>query len=275
MPRWPRSTSRVRPPVWRARWKRRLSACRWRNTSSAILRTARCVTLANRNSRSSVNTVVDSAQQRRRRRAAPAARRAARPSPVERVDDALHHQRHADVGELRRDQAGERGDDPALVLPEVGQQLADRRPVAAPRARHAAVDEAGAAEDVLWPRMGECRRRSVVPRARRPRRRRFYRAPGYVPRRVDSTSAASPCRGRRACAGGRATTRCRRSRGSPSRRARCRTRPTTAPCASGERAAQCCGPTRRAPVCDHLQQLDAQVLRRTPGRARTGWPRAT
>ena len=55
MPRVPRSTSRVSPPVWRARWKRSDSACRWRNTLSAIVRTARCVTLANRNSRSSVN----------------------------------------------------------------------------------------------------------------------------------------------------------------------------------------------------------------------------
>ena len=60
IPRWPRSTSRVRPPVWRARWKRSDSACRWRKVSSAIVRTERCVTLANRYSRSSVNAVVDS-----------------------------------------------------------------------------------------------------------------------------------------------------------------------------------------------------------------------
>ena len=60
IPRCPRSTSRVSPPVCRERWKRRLSACRCRNTFSAILRTARCVTLANRNSRSSVKNVVDS-----------------------------------------------------------------------------------------------------------------------------------------------------------------------------------------------------------------------
>jgi hypothetical protein len=59
IPRVPRSTSRVSPPVCRARWKRSDSACRWRKTSSAIVRTARCVAFANRNSRSSVNAVVD------------------------------------------------------------------------------------------------------------------------------------------------------------------------------------------------------------------------
>jgi hypothetical protein len=57
MPRVPRSMSRVRPPVWRSRWKRSDSECRWRKTFSAIVRTARCVTFANTNSRSSVNAV--------------------------------------------------------------------------------------------------------------------------------------------------------------------------------------------------------------------------
>ena len=62
-PRVPRSMSRVRPPVWRSRWKRSDSACRWRNTLSAISRTVRCVTLAKTYSRNSVKTEVDKPQQ--------------------------------------------------------------------------------------------------------------------------------------------------------------------------------------------------------------------
>ena len=59
MPRVPRSMSRVMPPVWRSRWKRRLSACRWRNTCSEIERAAPSVALANTSSRNSVNSAVD------------------------------------------------------------------------------------------------------------------------------------------------------------------------------------------------------------------------
>ncbi|MNE87199.1 hypothetical protein D3C80_1843720 [compost metagenome] len=60
MPRVPRSMSRLMPPVCRSRWKRSDSACRCRNTCSAISRTALCVTLEKRISRNSVNSVADS-----------------------------------------------------------------------------------------------------------------------------------------------------------------------------------------------------------------------
>ena len=60
MPRVPRSMSRETPPVWRSRWKRSDSACRWRNTLSAMRRIARCVTRTNTTSRSSAKSVVDS-----------------------------------------------------------------------------------------------------------------------------------------------------------------------------------------------------------------------
>ncbi len=58
--RVPRSMSRVMPPVCRSRWKRRLNACRWRNTCSEMLRAVPSVALAKISSRSSVNSVVDS-----------------------------------------------------------------------------------------------------------------------------------------------------------------------------------------------------------------------
>jgi len=59
-PRMPWSISRVTLPVRRSRWKRRLSECRWRNDCSDSVCTAACVTLAKKNSRSSVNSEVDS-----------------------------------------------------------------------------------------------------------------------------------------------------------------------------------------------------------------------
>ena len=46
MARVPRSISRVSPPVCRARWKRNDKRCKCSKVSSAIRRTARCVTLA-------------------------------------------------------------------------------------------------------------------------------------------------------------------------------------------------------------------------------------
>ena len=52
---------------------------------------------------------------------------------VEVVDDDLHHQRHAYVGELCADQQGEGEADPPAVVPEVGQQPGNRAPVAATR----------------------------------------------------------------------------------------------------------------------------------------------
>ena len=58
--RVPRSMSRDSPPVWRSRWKRRLKACRWPKTSSAICLAAPNETLAKTSSRSSVNIEVHS-----------------------------------------------------------------------------------------------------------------------------------------------------------------------------------------------------------------------
>ena len=63
MPRVPRSMSRDTPPVWRSRWKRSDRQCRWRNTCSATRRIARWATRTNTTSRSSANSVVESAQQ--------------------------------------------------------------------------------------------------------------------------------------------------------------------------------------------------------------------
>ena len=50
---------------------------------------------------------------------------------VERVDDRLQQDRHADVRDLGRDQRDERDDHAPLVRPEVRQQRADHAPVAA------------------------------------------------------------------------------------------------------------------------------------------------
>jgi hypothetical protein len=47
----------------------------------------------------------------------------------ERVDQVLEDQRHADVGELGRDQAGERDEHAPAPGPDVGQQLGERAPV--------------------------------------------------------------------------------------------------------------------------------------------------
>ena len=52
---------------------------------------------------------------------------------VEPVDHLLHDERHADVGELRRDQAGERQQHAPLVLEQVRQERADRAPFVAPQ----------------------------------------------------------------------------------------------------------------------------------------------
>ena len=53
MPLVPRSMARLRPPVWRSRWKRSDSACMWRKVASATRRTAFCATRENSASRSS------------------------------------------------------------------------------------------------------------------------------------------------------------------------------------------------------------------------------
>ena len=60
IPRVPRSMSRVRPPVWRSRWKRSDSSCRWWKTWSATRRIARCATLTKTMSRSSLKSVLES-----------------------------------------------------------------------------------------------------------------------------------------------------------------------------------------------------------------------
>ena len=130
MPRWPRSTSRVSPPVCRCRWKRSDSACRWRNTVSAILRTARCVTFANRNSRKLGEDGRRQAQQAVRDEQRERHEQHGR-GLVEAVDDLLQEQRHADVGRLGEHEARDRRQHAALVLPQVRQERADRRPVAA------------------------------------------------------------------------------------------------------------------------------------------------
>ena len=54
---------------------------------------------------------------------------------VQRVDDVLQHQRHADIGELGDEKAPERQRDPAAEIPEIGQQALDGAPVTAHR-RH-------------------------------------------------------------------------------------------------------------------------------------------
>ena len=53
---------------------------------------------------------------------------------IEAVDDLLHDQRHADVGELGGDQEGERDHHAPLVFPEVGHERAQRLPFVAAEA---------------------------------------------------------------------------------------------------------------------------------------------
>jgi hypothetical protein len=62
---------------------------------------------------------------------------------IEAVDDALHQQRHAHVGELRRDEAGKRCEYPPLVFPQVRQQRAQRVPVALLGARNVEIGGQG------------------------------------------------------------------------------------------------------------------------------------
>jgi hypothetical protein len=50
---------------------------------------------------------------------------------IEPVDHLLHHQRHADVGELGDDEEGERDHHAPLVFPQVRDQRPDRTPFAA------------------------------------------------------------------------------------------------------------------------------------------------
>ena len=115
-PRVPRSMSRVMPPVWRFRWKRSDSECRWRNTCSAMVRTARCVTRGEH----------EFAQLGKHRGGQP--QRAVRHQHADRqhqqrlrigglmrqlVDQVLQHQRHADVGQLGADQERQRQRSPA------------------------------------------------------------------------------------------------------------------------------------------------------------------
>ena len=54
---------------------------------------------------------------------------------VERVDDFLQDERHADVGELGADQERERDTDPEAKLPEIGKQHPECAPFAAPPGR--------------------------------------------------------------------------------------------------------------------------------------------
>ena len=104
--------SRVMPPVWRSRWKRRLSACRCSNASSAMLRAAPCVALAEHQLAQLGEERGRQAQQRRRRAAAPTGTTSTRARIAglerQRVDQVLQQQRHADVGELGADQEGQR-----------------------------------------------------------------------------------------------------------------------------------------------------------------------
>ena len=152
--------SRDMPPVWRSRWKRRLSACRCSNASSETRRAMPCG--------DRVEQELAQFGEERGRQAQRAVGRAAAPtgttstlrgSPglsVERVDQVLQQQRHADVGELGGDQAGQRHRHPPAPLPDVGQQLGaaslqSERRWCAPAGRVAAGQAKAGVAHRAWP----------------------------------------------------------------------------------------------------------------------------
>ena len=218
MPRVPRSMSRVRPPVCRVEveaQRQRMQVAE--HAAARCVRIARCVTLREHElaqlgeeRRRQPQQAVGDEQRERHARARLCV--ASRLSTI-----CFSTQRHADVRELRRDQEGERDDDAPLVLPEVGQQRADRRPVAGAcgTSRPLAVGSVGSAR---W-RM----RRSDQRRARDSRR---YGSEA----RAGSSAAANACDG-----AVRQPLLCRRSPGSPSPRARCRRRSTCTALRDGDR----------------------------------------
>ena len=123
----PRSTSRATPPVRRSRWKRSDSACRCSNTRSVICaRGARhharehdLAQLLEQRDRQPQRAVRDQQQQRNQQRLG---------RDVERVDQLLQHQRHADVGELGGDEERERDADAPAVAPDFRPQADGNRP---------------------------------------------------------------------------------------------------------------------------------------------------
>ena len=135
MPRWPRSTSRVRPPVWRARWKRSDSACRWRNTLQRDLAHRALRHLGEQE-------LAQLGEQRRRQRAGGRTRRAARTAPraarrrgrgCRRSPSAAAARRRSRPWRATR-QASAASTRP-LYSHRYGSSVRDRRPVAATRAR--------------------------------------------------------------------------------------------------------------------------------------------
>ena len=136
MPCVPRSITRDRPPVWRSRWKRSDSACRWRKVRSATRRAARCCTAANTASRSSPKpeeATRSSAVAQDQRHRHSAARRAAA-LRRQRIDRAAVDHRHVDGRDLGRHQE-QHGHDHArprrqvAARPQIGQQRADGLPM--------------------------------------------------------------------------------------------------------------------------------------------------
>ena len=153
MPRWPRSTSRVRPPVWRAQ----VEAQRQRVQVAEHLERD----LAHRALRHlGEQELAQLGEQRRRQRAAGRRRRAARAAPraapccaVEAVDDLLQQQRHADVRDLRR-APGRRA--PPSTRPLYSHRYGSSVRIVAPVAARAcaATDAAGARGDAFGSRIG-------------------------------------------------------------------------------------------------------------------------
>jgi hypothetical protein len=75
---------------------------------------------------------------------------------AQRIDELLEHQRHADVGELGRDQKTQRHTHPPAPLPDIGQQLLQRCPIGTRRrgggARHGGRSRYGMTHQ--WGRQG-------------------------------------------------------------------------------------------------------------------------
>ena len=161
---------------------------------------------------------------------------------VEVVDDVLEHDRHGDVRHLGGDEADHRGDHARLVAPQVRQQRADGPPVGAAhaarrgwrgrrRGRMAVMHR----PSLAVPEPADSRRRGgdAAPAGARHRPRGWRatrrwicpRSTAWPTSRRQARRALQPASAPQR----RATIRCRRSRESPSPRARCRTRPSTPP----------------------------------------------
>ena len=217
MPRVPRSTSRVRPPVWRdeveaQRQRVQVAEHLERDVAHRALRhlgEQELAQLGEQRRRQPQQAVGDEQRERHGEQ---------RGLAVEGVDDLLQQHRDADVGDLGGDQRGQRRDHPPLVRPEVGQQRADGAEVAARCAARRRVRRGGVAAHVVAGAgvRGSRRQRGIRGRPA------HYRAPaGPLP---GGLSAASDRPSATVSSTGRGTTRCRRSPGGPSRPARSRRR---------------------------------------------------